>query len=271
MLLAQPAHAAKIELEFKGQKQVVEFDPKNPKDVDRAEKLWTKADYKKFYVYSETGTFRVFEEPRENAKSKEIGNWYQELSTSSVTSPYLADLSWDKKKWHPRFYFPERGWLKLDDPYIIWPQQLKPVRTWPIRYFAYFGGEDTAAAEEGVKPKYDPYVRYQFDREGYLLNNRTLERMKTIDGWWRRMFQYRDFIHLTPVWPRDPETPIFKDGGPALSFNLKQFLADPKLEYDEHSGYISVWASFDDPVKSIYDKNNNACVINCKNRKRWAP
>lgn len=268
------AHAATIELEFNGQKQIVEFDPNNPKDLDRVERLWMKADHrnqKAFYVYSETGGFQVCEEPRNDSKCKLFGGWYQELSTSSVTSPYFVGTVWDKTKWHPRGHLPGYGWLKLDDPNLIWPSQLKPVKEWPIRYIAYYGGEDTVAAEEGIKPKYDPYERRQFDREGYLLNNRTMKRKISPSGNFLRVFQHRDFIKVEAVSRNDLEHSVDNDGHP-LSFNLKQYLNSPKLEYDKHSDYISIWATFGDPVKPIYDKhNNNACVIDCKNRRRWAP
>lgn len=273
-----PLHAAKIELEFKGQKQVVEFDPGNPKDLDRAEKLWMKADYKKFYVYSEIGGFQVCEEPRDDSKCETYGGWYQELSTSSVTSPYLASIVWDKKKWHPRFWDKKSGWLKLDDPNLIWPNQLKPMKEWPIRYIAYYRGTDTAAAEEGIKPKYDEYERWHFDKEGFVLNNRTMKR-EVEDGILRRMFRYRDFVKVTGVSARDPDTPVSPEGGMGYAFNLKKIFDEPKISYedatpvsDRGGGNIFVWATFEDTVKPIHDKFNPAiCIVDCKNRKRWAP
>lgn len=265
------AHAAKIELEIEGQKQTVEFDLNINADLERAMTLWRKTENRKSYVYSETGIFQMYDRPRDDAKITKIGNWYQELNSSFQHSPRLADLTWDKKKWHPRFPYADGGWLKLDDPNLIWPSQLKPVKEWPIRYIAYYGGEDTVAAEEGIKPKYDPYERRQFDREGYLLNNRTMKRKISPSGNFLRVFQHRDFIKVEAVSRNDLEHSVDNDGHP-LSFNLKQYLNSPKLEYDKHSDYISIWATFDDPVKPIYDKhNNNACVIDCKNRRRWAP
>ena len=265
------AHAAKIELEFKGQKQIIEFDPKNKSDFARAENLWRKADSRTFYVYFETGVFRVYDEPSEQSKFKEIGSWYQELNSSHPAHPKFAEVTWDKSKWHPRFYYPKRGWIRLDDPNLIWPHQLKPVTEWPIRYIAYYRGTDTAAAEEGITPEYDEYERDQFDREGYLLDNRTMKRKKTSDGNFVRMFQFRQFVKSVAVAPTDIDKMLENDGAPIM-LNLKKLQAEPKVEYDKDSGFISAWASFDDPVKPILDKNNgNTCVMDCESRKRWQP
>jgi hypothetical protein len=272
LLFVLSAQAVQIEVEIKGQKQIVEFNPDDKADMDRAWNLWRKSDNRQYYVYSETGIFQVYDAPRDDAKKIEVGSWYQQLDSRFQQSPELVHLTWDKNKWFPKFPSTGTDWIKLDDPNLINPDQLKPVKEWPIRYFAYFRGTDTAAAEAGIKPKYDEYIRYQFDREGYLLDNRTMKRRKTSDGWWRRMFIYRDFVHLTPVLPNEVDMPIFKGGGPALSFNLKKALVDPKIEYDKESGFISIWGSFDDPVKPVLDKSNgNACVIDCENRKRWEP
>jgi len=269
--------AAKIELEFKGQKQVVEFDPKNPKDFERAEKLWMKADYKKYYVYSATGTFRVFNEPREDAKFIEIGNWHQELNTARISSPYLAEYQYDKEKWHPRFSSKNPGWLKLDDPYIVWPHQLKPVTSWPIRYITLYRGTDTGETEAGITPKHDEYVRWHYDREGFLLNNRTMQRY-IFDGAYWRIFRFGDLVQQVAVSKLDAITKIYPDGGPSETFDLKQMLAKPKQSYrestpvsDRGGGDIFVWATFDDPVKPVYDKfNPKICIVDCLNRKRWA-
>ena len=241
------AHAAKIELEFKGEKQVVEFDPNNKPDFERAENMWRKSDGRTFYVYSETGVFRVFEEPREDAKFKEIGGWYQQLNTRHPRHPDFAGKSWDKTKWHPRFYFPERGWLKLDDPNLIWPNQLKPVKEWPIRYIAYYGGIEMNAPEDGKKRKYDEYERWHFDREGFMLDNRTMKRKK-LDENFVRVFQHRNFVKVTAVAPTNLDTAVSRDGGMGYAFNLKQALAEPKIEYDKQSESIFVWAAFDDPA-----------------------
>ena len=111
----------------------------------------------------------------------------------------------------------------------------------------------------------------QFDRDGYLLSNHTMKRKISPSGNFLRVFRYRDFIKVEAVSRNDLEHSLDNDGHP-LAFNLKQALADPKIEYDKESDFISVWATFDDPIKPIYDKqNNNACVIDCKSRKRWAP
>jgi len=267
------AQADKIELVIQGKKQIVEFNPNDKADMDRAWKIWRTADNKKTYVYFETGTLRLYEEPRDDAKFIEIGTWCQELNTLSQQSPEFARLTWDKSKWHPRTSQREPGWIRLDDPNLIHPNQMKPVKEWPIRYYVSFKGTDTAASEEGLKPKYDEYSRTQFDREGYLLNNRTMERMKTSEGWLYRMFYYRDFVRLTAVLGNALDEPRTKEGGSGgFSLNLKQFLATPKVTYDEYSGFIRAWASFDDPVIPLIDKNNfNACAIDCKDKKRWEP
>lgn len=266
------AHAAKVELEFNGQKQVVEFDQHNETDMDRVWVLWRKSDNQKSYVYSETGIFRMYDEPRDDAKSIEIGSWYQEINSRFQQSPELAHINWDKRKWFSRLPSLGSGWIKLDDPNLIWPSQLKPVKEWPIRYIAYYRGTDTAAAEEGLKPKYDEYIRYQFDREGYLLDNRTMKRKKTSGGNLLRFFYFRDFVKITAVSPNDVEISVSTVGGGGLAFNLKQALLEPKIEYDKDNGFISVWGSFDDPVQPVLDKNHhNVCVIDCKSRKRWEP
>lgn len=222
-LISFHAQADKIEIEIKGQKQTVEFNPNDKADMDRALAIWSKADNQTTYVYFETGIVKVFDEPRDDAKFIEIGTWYLELNSLHQQSPNFTRLTWDKSKWHPRHYFASRGWIKLDDPNLIHPDQLKPVKEWPIRYFAHYSGTDTTV----IVPKYDEYSRKQFDRQGYLLDNRTMKRVKTSDGWLRRMFFFRDFVHLTPVWPYAVDVPIFKEGGPALGFNLKQALAAP--------------------------------------------
>lgn len=274
LIAAFSTHAAKLELEFKGQKQIVEFDPNNPKDLDRVERLWMKADHmdqKVFYVYSETGGFQVCEEPRNDSKCKVYGGWYQQLSTSNVTSPYFVSVVWDKTKWYPRGHLPGYGWLKLDDSNLIWPSQLEPAKEWAIRYLASYRGTDTAAAEAGITPKYDEYTRWHFDREGFVLDNRTMRRKKIGDNF-LRVFQYRNFVKVTAVSPKEIDVAVSKEGGLGLSFNIKEALASPKIEYDKDSGFISAWAGFDDPPKPILDKNNgNACVADCKSRKRWEP
>ena len=271
LLVSIQAHAAKIELEFKGQKQIVEFDQHNEADMERVWDLWRKGDNQTAYVYSETGIFKVYNEPKDDAKFIEIGSWSLELNSLHQQSPELAHFSWDKSKWHPRFYYPERGWIKLDDPNLIWPSQLKPVKEWPIRYIAYYRGTDTAAAEEGLKPKYDEYSRWQFDREGFVLDNRTMKRKKMGENY-IRMFHYRDFVKVTAVSPENVELAFSKWGGLGFAFNLKQALVEPKIEYDKDSSFIYIWGSFDDPVQAVLDKNNgNACVIDCKSKKRWEP
>ncbi len=271
LLLGFQANAAKIELEFSGQKQIIEFNPTDKKDVERAWNLWRKSDNRNYYVYSETGIFQVYDEPRDDAKKIEVGSWYQQLDSRFQQSPELAHFTWDKNKWFPKFPSAGTGWIKLDDPNLIYPDQLLPVKEWPIRYMAHYKGTDTAAAEEGIKPKYDEYRRKQFDREGYLLDNRTMKRKKVGENF-VRMFFCRDFVKLTAVSPKDLEVAFSKTGGLGVAFNLKKALVDPKIEYDKDSGFISIWGSFDDPVKPVLDKNNgNACVIDCKDRKRWEP
>ena len=271
LLLGFHANAAKIELEFKGQKQIVEFNPADKADMDRAWGLWRKSDNRQYFVYSETGIFQVFDEPRDNSKKIEVGSWYQQLDSRFQQSPELAHLTWDKNKWFPKFPSTGTGWIKLDDPNLVYNSQLKPVKEWPIRYFVYYGGEDTAAEEEGIKPKYDGYVRYQFDREGYLLDNRTMKRKKSADGNLLRMFQVRQFVKSVAVTQSNLEVALENDGAPVM-FNLRQFLDMPKVEYDKDSGCISIWGGFDDPVKPVLDKSNgNACVIDCKSKKRWEP
>jgi hypothetical protein len=272
LLLGLQAHAARIELEFNGQKQIVEFNPNDEADMERIWNLWRKSDNRQYYIYSETGIFQFYDAPRDDAKKTEVGSWYQQLDSRFQQSPDFANLTWDKSKWFPKFPSAGTDWIKLDDPNIIYPDQLKPVKEWPIRYMAHYKGPYTYEEDESPVPKYDRYTRYQFDREGYLLDNRTMKRKKTSDGWWQRMFILRDFVHLTSVWPNDVDVPIFKEGGPGLGFNLKKYLASPKLKYKKPTGFISIWGSFDDPVKPIFDKeNDNACVIDCKNKKRWEP
>ena len=269
LLFSFQALADKMELVFKGQKQIVEFNPADKTDMDRAWSLWRKSENQKSYVYSETGIFKVYNEPRDDAKFKEIGSWYLELNTLDEQSPEIVHFTWDKSKWHPRKYYPEDGWIKLDDPNLIYPDQLKPVKEWPIRYMAFY--IDRAATEESIKPKYDDYDRVQFDREGYLLDNRTMKRKKSADGNLLRMFQYRQFARAVAVSPNALDVRL-ENGGAPVKFNLKQLLDSPKVEYDKNSGYISIWGSFDDPVKPVLDKSNgNACVIDCENRKRWEP
>ncbi|MBU1424477.1 MAG: hypothetical protein KKH12_10480 [Gammaproteobacteria bacterium] len=271
LLFGFQAHAAKIELEFNGQKQIVEFNPNDETDMERAVNLWRKSDNRKYFIYSETGIFQVYDAPRDDAKKKEVGSWYQEVNSRYQQSPRIAQLTWDKSKWFPRSPSLSTGWIKLDDPNLIYPDQLKPVKEWPIRYMAYYKGIDTAAAEEGIKPKYDEYQREQFDHEGYLLDNRTMKRKKTADGNFLRMFQFRQFVKSVAVSPTALDVRLDNDGAP-IKFNLKQFLAMPKVEYDKEGQGIYVWASFDDPVKPVYDKEHyNACVIDCENRKRWEP
>ena len=281
MLLVQPAHAAKIELEFKGVKQVIEFDPTKKTDMDHAWALWRKSDNRKSYIYSETGSFRMYDEPRNNAKVTEIGNWYQELNSRFQQSPELAHLAWDKSKWHPRFPATDGGWLKLDDPYIIWPNQLKPMKQWPIRYIAYYHGTDTAATEAGIKPKYDEYTRWHFDREGFVLDNRTMKR-KLYDGNPDRMFYFGDFVHEEAVLANNTEksADLVGEGDySGYSLNLRQFMERQKLVYrdsgpvsDRGGGNIFVWATFDDPIKPVYDKfNPKICIVDYKDRKRWTP
>ncbi len=269
LLLSIQAHAAKIELEFNGQKQIVEFEPNDAADMERAVNLWRKSDNRKYYIYSETGIFQVYDEPRDDAKKTEVGSWYQELNSRYPQSPRIAQLVWDKSKWFPKSPSLSTGWIKLDDPNLIYPDQLKPVKEWSIRYMANY--INRSATEGSIRPKYDDYERTQFDREGYLLDNHTMKRKKLGENY-LRMFYCRDFIKLVAVSPADLEVSVSKIGGMGLAFNLKTFLAMPKVEYDKDGHGIYVWASFDDPVKPVYDKEHfNACVIDCKNKKRWEP
>ena len=269
LLLSLQAHADKMELEFKGQKQIVEFNPADKADMDRAWNLWRKSDNRQYYVYSETGIFQVYDAPRDDANKIEVGSWYQQLDSRFQQSPELVHLTWDKNKWFPKFPSTGTDWIKLDDPNLIWPDQLKPVKDWPIRYMAFY--IDRAATEESIKPKYDDYDRVQFDREGFELDNRTLQRKKLGENY-LRMFYCRDFVLITPVSPKDIEVDVAPSGGLGLGFNLKQLLASPKIKFDKNSGFISIWGSFDDPVKPVLDKSNgNACVMDCKNKKRWEP
>ena len=269
LLLSLQAHADKMELEFKGQKQIVEFNPADKKDMDRAWNLWRKSDNRQYYVYSETGIFQVYDAPRDDAKKIEVGSWYQQLDSRFQQSPELVHLTWDKNKWFPKFPSTGTDWIKLDDPNLIYPDQLKPVKEWPIRYMASY--INRAATEETIKPKYDDYDRNQFDREGFELDNRTLQRKKLGENY-LRMFYCRDFVKLVAVSPTNLEVSVSKVGGMGLAFNLKQFLASPKVEYDKEGQGIYAWASFDDPVKPVYDKEHyNACVMDCKSKKRWEP
>lgn len=261
------AQADKMELEFKGQKQIVEFNPTDKKDVERAWDIWRKSDNRQYYVYSETGIFQVYDEPRDDAKKTEVGSWYQQLDSRFQQSPELVHFTWDKKKWFPKFPSTGTDWIKLDDPNLIYPDQLKPVKEWSIRYMAYYKGLNT----ETIHPKFDEYQRDQFDREGYLLDNHTMKRKKLGENY-LRMFYYRDFVQITAVSPNNLDVDVDPNGGPGLAFNLKKFLAMPKVKYDKDGQDIYVWASFDDPIKPVYDKgHHNACVIDCKDRKRWEP
>ena len=120
LLLGFQAHAAKIELEIKGQRQIVEFNPADKADLIRVMNIWNKSDNLKFYVYSETGMFKIYEEPRDDAKFIEIGNWYQVLDSMCQQSPEFTNLTWDKSKWHPRTCnVSEPGWIKLDEAFLL--------------------------------------------------------------------------------------------------------------------------------------------------------
>lgn len=280
LLLTLPAHAAQIEVEINGQKQIVEFNPNDKADLQRAWDIWNKGDDRKSIIYFTTCIIKIYQEPREDAKFTEARRCDLQLHSNDQSTPELANLTWDKNIWYrSNYYLPGKGWIRLDDPNIVRPEQLKPMKDWPIRYVAEYEFVDDDS--------YDNYSRMQFDREGFLLNSQTLERAKfgsdvapfhTDDKaltFEVRMFYYGDYVRLTTVSVAAPDVAFLKAGGMVRpSFNLKQLLATPKVQYDDTSGEpkIHVWASFDDPVKPVYDKaHGHACVMDCKDKSRWVP
>lgn len=273
------AAAAQIELTIQGKKQVILFDPHNKSDMEKILDLWQLSDGKSFYIYSDIGGFIMCKHPINDNSCKRVGNWAIGLSTQVPNSPELVDIKFDKNQWFPRDYHRDTWWIKMDDPHIVWPKQMQPITNWPIRYMMHYVPDETV--EEPIKYKYDNYRRYQFDQDGFLLDNRTMNRYvyrSNTHTLMYRMFGYKDFVALMPVEQSTPQISFVVDGGdPAIAFQVSEQKRQPKIAYiDPGQGIpgdeIYAWASFDDPVQPLYDKKHgNLCVMDCKSRKRWAP